>query len=90
MSANFLTQAQRESYGRFRSEPSVEEFARFFHLSDDDRLLIAGKRGKHNRVGFGVQLGTVRFLGTFLPDPLDVPPSVLHGIVNRLISTCLK
>ncbi len=84
MPINFLTQMQREKYGRYKNAPTSEDIACFFHLTADDHAIISGKRGNHNRIGFAVQLTTVRFLGTFLEDPLDVPPNVLTSIAQQL------
>ncbi len=84
MPVSFLTEVQRESYGRYTQTPTSEELARFFYISDDDRILIARRRGDHNKLGFTIQLVTVRYLGTFLEDPLDVPLLVLQTISKQL------
>lgn len=60
------------------------ELERFFHLDDEDRRLIAERRRDSNRLGFSIQLVTVRYLGKFLPDPLDVPAEVIEYLAEQL------
>jgi TnpA family transposase len=84
MPVNFLTPTQRQDYGRYASAPSQDDLARFFHLSDDDRALAGVRRGAHNRLGFALQLTTVRFLGTFMDDPSDAPLIVLQTLGRQL------
>ena len=58
---------------------------RFFRLDGDARRLVAGKRRDENRLGFAVQWGTVRMLGTFLGEnPTVVPPGVVAFVCEQL------
>jgi hypothetical protein len=80
----FLTAGQVEAYGRFVGTPVLEDLERFFLLDDVDLKLVRGRRGAANRLGFALQLTTVRFLGTFLDDPLAVPEAVLEYLARQL------
>jgi TnpA family transposase len=71
-------------YGRFAGAPDQSVLERFFFLDDGDRGLVAAKRGDHNRLGFGLQLVTVRHLGRFLEDPLDVPTVVVDYVASQV------
>lgn len=84
MPVEFLTDDEAAAYGRFTGPPAQADLERVFFLDDEDRALIGQRRGEHMRLGFALQLVTVRWLGAFLEDPLDVPGAVLEFVAGQL------
>ena len=79
-------------YGRFGAYSRVE-LERFFYLDDEDRRSIVARRRDYNRLGFALQVVTVRHLGMFLPDPLEVPAELVGYLAEQLgieDPTCVK
>lgn len=84
MPAEFLTEAQARRYGRFQADPSPEQLERYFALGPDDLASIGRRREDWTRLGFAIQLGTVRFLGTFVTRLEETPPSVIQHMAATL------
>jgi hypothetical protein len=79
----FLSQDQLAAHGRFVAPPSAADLARFFVLDEADRALIDERRRDVNRLGFAVQMTTVRFLGSFVA--IDtVPDTVVVFVADQL------
>jgi len=84
MPVEFLTDDEAAAYGRYADAPSQADLERVFFLDDEDRTLVDRRRGEHMKVGFALRLVTVRWLGTFLEDPLDVPGAVLDFVALQV------
>jgi TnpA family transposase len=84
VSIEFLSDEQVRRYGAFVADPTPEELERFFFLNAAALEVARTKRRRHNRLGWVVQWGTVRMLGTFLEDPVDVPRVVVDYAGGQL------
>jgi len=58
--------------------------AKYFMLDDYDKAIIFKRKELHNQLGFAIQLCTVRFLGAFLNDPIEIPNEMLKYISDQL------
>lgn len=90
MPVSFLNADQRETYGKYTGKSLPKELSEYFHLDDIDLEHISKKRGEHNRLGWALQLTTVRFLGTFLEDPTLVPQPIVLTLAKQLEITDLS
>ncbi|UPL51342.1 DUF4158 domain-containing protein [Hymenobacter sublimis] len=84
MPVEFLSDEQAARYGRYQTDLSPEQLARFFYLSPQDLQFLADYRRAYTQLGCAVQLCTLRFLGTFLPIPTQVPAVVVATLAQQL------
>ncbi len=84
MSKGFLTADQRERMSTYPKELDSTDIGRFFTLTEADLLKVCQQRGDHNRIGFALQLCTLRYLG-FIPSKLlDPPEKVVRLLAHQL------
>ena len=84
MPVEFLSDERAARYGRYHAAPSPEQLARFFYLSPQDVRFLADYHRSYPQFAWVVQLGTVWFLGAFLPIPTQVPAVVMHTLSQQL------
>ena len=74
MPIGFLTQAERERLKRFPEHIPDDDLNVFFLLSETDQQAVNRQQDDHTRLGFALQLCTLRYLG-FVPHDLETAPS---------------
>jgi len=85
MPVEYLSVEQRARYGRFAAEPTPGELEQFFRLDAKALESARAKRRATTRLGWAVQWGTVRMLGTFLTEePTAIPVSVVAFVAGQL------
>lgn len=74
----------REGQDRLPGEIPEDLLRKYFTLTDTDLAEIERCRGLVNKLGFAVQLCTLRWQGHFLSDTRDLPPAVLDVLAQQL------
>ena len=65
-------------------EPSREELAQFWTLSDRDRAEVVRCQGEANQRRLAVQLCTLRTYGRFLPEAAPAPVAITNYLARPL------
>lgn len=84
MPVDFLTEEQYQSYAKYPATLTQGQLDKYFYLDDKDKELIDACRRDYNKLGYAIQLTTLKFLGTFLSNPIDVPDDVVCYIAKQL------
>jgi TnpA family transposase len=79
---NVLTPTERAALLAF--PVTDDEFVQHYTFSEFDLAAIGQRRGKHNRLGFAVQLCYLRFPGFALPIIAEPPAQLLTIVANQL------
>ncbi|MET9083226.1 DUF4158 domain-containing protein [Streptomyces sp. NPDC004237] len=70
--------------GTFTQVTDDGQLAGYFLLDSDARRRAMACRGARLQLGYAVQLGTIRFLGTFLDNPEDALAEVMEYVADQL------
>ena len=79
-----LKEEQRNFYRQYAGELSIEQLDQYFYFSEIDLEQINEARTDSNKLGFALQLGTVRFLGGFFESVKNIPSTVVHYVASQL------
>jgi TnpA family transposase len=84
MPIHIFTEAQRATLDTFPAEITHEDLITFFTLSEADKAQIPIYSAPHNRLGFALQLCTLRFMG-FVPEELTrIPPAIVEYVAEQI------
>jgi TnpA family transposase len=85
MPVQLFTAAERTWRNRFPEMIAYDDLITFFTLSERDMQSIPRYSAPHNRLGYALQLCTLRFMG-FVPDDLTTAPSEAVAFVAQQLA----
>ncbi|HIF0232327.1 TPA: Tn3 family transposase [Legionella pneumophila] len=84
MPVSFLSPTQRDNYAKYPIDLPLDIVSNLFFLDDQDKEWISIKRGDFSRLGYALQLTTVRFIGTFISDLGEIPAVVIERVASQI------
>ena len=87
--STFLSAAERAKLSNYPEDIESGALGRFFTLTSTDLNMALQQRGDHNRLGFALQLTSLRYLG-FIPDNLLSPPTEIVRLLAYQLNETTK
>lgn len=78
------TSSKYENYGQHSTSPTSKQLLAHFHLIEQNQILIGTYRNAQTKLAMALQLCALRFLSTFLTDPINVPTVVIQTLQCQL------
>jgi Domain of unknown function (DUF4158)/Nuclease-related domain len=85
MPVQFLSESDHERLNCFPTEIPSEDLTAYFLLSAEDMTALRPLRGDRNRLGYAMQLCTLRYLGFFPEDITTLPARVVTFVAEQLL-----
>jgi hypothetical protein len=89
MPRGFLSVAERARLSNYPTDISDWDLGRFFTLTANDLAVVEQQRGSENRLGFALQLCTLRYLG-FIPEDLMKPPILIVRLLAHQLNVSIE
>jgi TnpA family transposase len=84
MPVAFLSETERARLSRFPDDIAPADLITFFTLSEADTAQVPKRTTAANRLGFALQLCTLRFLGFCPTDLRTIPAAAVHFVADQL------
>lgn len=84
MPGSFLSEADRLELNGFPTTVSLTDLNHYFRLSPRDKQAVREQHGAANKLGFALQLSTLRYLGWCPKEWTNLPEEVVNYLAQQL------
>lgn len=84
MPKRFLTKIDRDNLNNFPKEISYDDMVKYFTINHFDMKQIPIQSSSYNKLGFAIQLCSLRYMGFIPKDLTSLPKHVLHYLSQQL------